>query len=77
VPRLAACVSLHGVLFRPCRSAGCHHKRLVNRGTNWAYEYVPFVATDAALKILLNTETRKDGSLLARAPPAFPGRGSS
>ena len=56
-------------------------RQLVNHGTpaepNWACEYLPFVPTDAALKCLLNAERRQDGSLLARAPPASPGRGSS
>jgi hypothetical protein len=46
-------------------------------GAHLMREFSPFVATDAALKILLNAETCNDGSLLARAPPAVPGRGCS
>src|SRR5262249_2602452 len=52
-------------------------RRLVNRDGNWVCEFIPFVPTDAALKFLLNAERRQDGSLLARAPPASPGPGSS
>jgi len=35
-----------------------------------AYEFLPFVPNDAALKFLLNAERREEGSLLARVPPA-------
>ena len=55
-------------------------QRLVNHGTpaepNWTCEYSPFVPTDAALRCLLG-ENPKEGSLLARVPPAVPGRGCS
>ena len=47
-------------------------RRLVNHGTpaepNWVCEYLPFVPNEMALRMLLNAENPKEGSLLARAP---------
>src|SRR5262249_9248094 len=39
---------------------------------NWMREFSPFVPTDAALKILLKAETRKDGSLARQSSTRRP-----
>ena len=44
--------------------------RLVNRDGNWTCEYIPFAAPIAALRTMLSTEIRREGSLLARAMKA-------
>jgi len=45
--------------------------RLTNRGTeddpNWTCVYAPLVPDEKTLRTLLTAETRKEGSLLARA----------
>ena len=51
--------------------------RLVKNEQKWARQYSLFVPTDTALKMLLSAETAKEGSLIARVPPATPGRGCS
>jgi hypothetical protein len=38
--------------------------RLVNRDGNWSCEYVPFAAPIAALRTMLATELRREGSYL-------------
>ena len=43
--------------------------QLVNRDGHWVREYVPFVASNAMLRTLLNAETKREGSLILRVPP--------
>ena len=61
-------------LFRPKQPAG---EPRTAAEPNWVCEYLPFVPNEMALRMLLNAENPKEGSLLARAPPATPGRGCS
>jgi hypothetical protein len=44
--------------------------QLVNNNGIWTCDYLPFVAPEQAVRTLLTAETRKDGSLIARAPKA-------
>jgi hypothetical protein len=43
--------------------------QVVNRDGRWVREYVPFVASGAMLRTLLNAESKKEGSLILRLPP--------
>ena len=52
-------------LFRPKQPAG---EPRTAAEPNWVCEYLPFVPNEMALRMLLNAENPKEGSLLARAP---------
>lgn len=44
--------------------------QLVNNNGTWTCKYLPFVAPEQAVRIMLTAENRKEGSLLARATKA-------
>jgi len=69
-------IPVSGAILRRIIGRRVVTRRLVNHGTpaepNWACEYLPFVPNEMALRMLLTAENRKEGSLIAPAPPRRP-----
>jgi hypothetical protein len=73
-PKDGELISIAAPALREIISARIVFKQLVNRGSadkpHWVCEYTPFVPSDPVVRTLLAAETKREGSLLARAPKA-------